>query len=167
MEYFFTFFNYNVTLFKVRNCCHDLLISAVAAGLLQLDGQVRQFLGVGRIMADHILHQCQQLLHGSMLTAPLAAAAAAATIMGVVMIMSVLMEVIVVMGMGMIMAVAMGMLVGMSLAVMGVLVGMGVGMGVGMLMGMSAGHIVGKMHNNILLNLVCPLGGCGFCKNRV
>lgn len=117
-----------VALFKVGHRRHHLLVSHMAAGLLQLDRQVRQLLGVGGVVAHHILHQRQQLLHGGVGAGGLAPGAAGGALVAVLMGLAVGVEMVMVMGMGMLMAVDMGMLVAVGHPVVGVLVGMGMTM---------------------------------------
>ena len=126
----------HIALLKIGHGCHDLLVSSVGASLLQLDGQVSQFLGMGSIVAHHVLHQSHQFLHGGMLAGGTAAAAATGTAMGVfvvmmIMVMIVMMVVTVVVkmlvgvGMFMVMGMSMNMLVRMGMTVMSMLMGMG------------------------------------------
>ena len=136
----------------------------MVAGLIQLNRQICQLLGMGGIVTGHILHQRHQLFHGGMLTLRSTACAAAGTVMAVAMV------VIVVMGMAMVMQMrmVMGMLVGMFVR-MGMLVGMGdtvmgvlVGMFMGMLMGMAAHMVVMDMHIDsslgffLIIQKTCP-----------
>ena len=117
------------------------------AGLLQLGGKLRQLLGVGGVVAHHVLHEGHQLLHGGVLAVGFAAAA--------VLIAVVAVGVLALVGMGMGMhraiVVGVGMLVGMGMDV-GALMGVGVGvnravsMGMGMLVGTAGDMIVIQMH---------------------
>ena len=102
-----------VTLLKASNGIHNLMVCCVISGFVQLVSQLCQFLGMGGIMADHILHQCHQFFHRGM---------------GVVMCVTVLMQMIVVMGVLVRMGMFVLVLVGVSMTVMGMLVGMGMGM---------------------------------------
>ena len=116
----------HIALFEIGNSGHDLLIGGVAAGLLQLNGQVGQLLGMGGVVAHHVLHQSNQLLHGGVLALALAAAAAAGTAVGMGVLVALVMEMLVGVGMCVIVVMLMGMLVGVGNTVMGVLMGMGV-----------------------------------------
>ena len=132
-----------VTLLEIGNRRHDLLIGNMAAGLLQLHCQIRQFLGVGSVVAHHVFHQSQQLLHGRMLAGGMAVAAVTLAVMAVVMGMALAVEMVVVMGMDMVMGMLVGMLMGVGMTVMGMLMGMGMAV----LMVMSAAKmIVVNMH---------------------
>ena len=67
------------------------------AGLIQLGCQIRQFLGMGSIVAHHILHQGGQFLHGGVLVAVAAAAVAlVAMVMAMLVVMLVMMAMTVV-----------------------------------------------------------------------
>jgi len=119
----------------------------VAAGLLQLDGQIGQFLGVGGIVAYHILHQSQQLFHGGVLA--VRGAAGAIVVAVVVMMfmgvgMTVVMEVFVIVGMLMIVLVSMIVGMGVGNTVMGMFMGVGMGMLVAVIAG--ADMVVMQMH---------------------
>ena len=92
----------HVALLKIGHSGHDLLIGHGVAGLLQLGCQIGQLLGVGGIVAYHILHEGGQLLH----LAVLAGSAAAAVGMVMATAMFVVMLVIVAMAMLVIVAVA-------------------------------------------------------------
>ena len=135
----------HIALFEIGNSGHDLLVSSVASGLFQLHSQIGQFSCMGGIVADHVLHQRQQLFHGGVLTAAGTAVAAAAAVVAVVMGVTLTVEVVVGMGMIMVMLMLMAvcMLVGVGDTVMGML--MGVGMFV--IVAMTANMIVMKMHN--------------------
>ena len=122
----------------------------MAACLLQLDGQIGQFAGVGGVVADHVLHQSQQLVHGGVLALGTAAAAVAAAVMGMAVGVAVVVQVIVGVGMHMVMAVCMAVLVGMGVAVMGVLMGMSVGML--MIVAAAAEMIFVNMHGKFSFN---------------
>ena len=78
----------HIALLKVGHSGHDLLVSGVVPGLVKLNGQVRQLLGMGGVMAYHILHQGLQLFHGGMLTLGSTASAVvtAAFLVGMVVI---------------------------------------------------------------------------------
>ena len=93
----------HVALLEIGNSGHDLLVSGVAACLLQLNGQIGQFSGVGSVVADHVVHQSHQLIHGGVLAVGAAAVAVAAAIVVVVVVM---MRVTVVVGVGMLVIVA-------------------------------------------------------------
>lgn len=43
---------------------HDLMIGSMVSRFIQLAGKLCQLLGVGGIVAHHVLHQSNQLLHG-------------------------------------------------------------------------------------------------------
>ena len=58
------FCQHTVTLIEAGNSIHDLVIGSMAAGFIQLHRQIGQFLGVGSIVSNHVLHQSQQLVHG-------------------------------------------------------------------------------------------------------
>ena len=117
----------HVALLEIGNSGHDLLVSHVAAGLVQLHSQLSQLVGVGGVVAHHVLHQSQQLVHGSVLALGAAAVAvAAAAVVMVMMVMIVVMMMLVAMIVQMVMGVAV--LMGMGVAVVGVLVGVGMGM---------------------------------------
>ena len=122
----------HVALLEVGHSGHDLLVSGMAACLLQLAGQIGQFTGVGGVVANHVLHQSQQLVHGGVLAVGAAAVAVAAAVMVVMVVMMMLVAVVVqvVVGVGMLVIVAVGVavIVGMGVAVMGMLVGMGMSM---------------------------------------
>lgn len=87
---FQNFCQHFVALLKAGNGIHNLMVSCVASGFVQLHGQFRQLLGMGGIVAYHIFHQCNQFIHRGM---------------GVIMFVTVLMQVIVavrmLMGVGM------------------------------------------------------------------
>ena len=120
----------HIALLEVGNRSHDLLVSGVVAGLVDLLSQLSQFSGMGSVVGDHVLHQSGQLFHGGMLTAALTAMAMAAAVMGVVVgvivAMAVLVQMLVLMGMDMIVGMCVIMRMGMGNTVVGVLVGMGV-----------------------------------------
>ena len=88
--FFQNFCQHFVALLKVGNGIHNLMVSCVASGFVQLHGQFRQLLGMGSIVAHHIFHQRNQFVHRRM---------------GMIMFMTVLMQVIVavrmLMGVGM------------------------------------------------------------------
>ena len=132
----------HIALLKVGHGGHDLLVSGVAAGLLQLHCQIRQFLGMGGIVAHHVLHQSHQLFHGGMLALLAAGAALVAALVGMGVLGAMVMEMIMGVGMRMIVGMGMGMLVGVSNTVVGVLMGMGMLV----VMGMTADMIVMQMH---------------------
>ena len=118
----------HIALLKVGNSSHDLLVSGVAAGFLQLDSQVSQFLGMSGIVADHVLHQRNQLLQRGVLavTATAAAAAAAIVVMVMMMVMLVVMAVqmlMVMMVMAMVVVVVMCVVVAVGMTVVGMLMG--------------------------------------------
>ena len=140
----------HIALFEIGNSGHDLLIGSVAAGLFQLDGQICQFPGMGGIVAGHVLHQSQQLLHGGMLALRAAGSAAALTAMGMGVGMVLAMEMV--MGMGMLVIVGMGMamLMGVRYAIVGVL--MGVGMSMLMVMMVMMSVFVIDMHKKYLVS---------------
>ena len=99
---------------------------------------------MGGIVADHVLHQRHQLLHGRVFAGAGAGRAVLTAVMGVGMLRAVG----VIVGMFVVVGMLMGMGVGVGNAVMGMLVGMGVLM----LVVMAAGHVVGiDMHRNSLL----------------
>ena len=120
----------HIALFKVGNCSHNLLVSGILAGFLQLDSQVGQLFSVGSVVICHIGHQCHQLLHGSVLTAGLAAFTAAGAVVAVIVMMMRIVEVVVGVGMGVTVFVVVAMLVAVGNTVVGVLVGMAMGMAV-------------------------------------
>ena len=143
----------HIALLEVGHSGHDLLVSGVAACLLQLAGQVGQFTGVGSVVAHHVLHQSQQLVHGGVLAvgaAAVAVAAAAMVMMVVMMVMAVIVQVVVGVGMLVIMAVGMAVIVGVGVAVMGVLVGMGMSML--MIVAAAAEMIFVDMHGKFSFN---------------
>ena len=124
----------HIALFKVRNSSHDLLVSGGAAGFLQLNSQIGQFFGVGGIVADHILHESYQLIHGGVLALGCTAAATAAAIVTVVvmvMIVSVVvaMQMVMLVGMDVIVLMSVDMVMGVCVTVVGMLVRMGMLMG--------------------------------------
>ena len=125
-----------VALLKAGNGIHNLMVSCVASGFVQLHGQFRQFLGMGGIVAHHIFHQRNQFVHRGM---------------GVIMLVTVLMQVIVAVRMLM----GVGMFVVMFMSVSVTVVGMCVGVLVVML---STGDVVViDVHNGfsfILLHLL-------------
>ena len=135
-----------IALFKVGNRGHYLLISGVAACLVQLNCQVCQLLGMGSIMTYHILHKCHQLFHGGVLTTT--AAAAVATFVAVVVGVTIVVEVVVLVGMRMAVFMGMAMLVGMGNTVMGVF--MGVAMFVAVAVIAASYMIVMHMHRKLL-----------------
>ena len=98
----------HIALFKVGNSGHDLLVSGGAAKLLQLSCQIGQLSCVTCVMANHILHQSNQLLHRRVLatTAAATAAAGAIVVMVVMIVVMVVMVMVVMMLMGMIAAAA-------------------------------------------------------------
>ena len=102
-----------VALIEAGNCIHNLVVRSVATSLIQLYSQISQFLGMGSIVANHVLHQRQELVHRGV---------------AVMMLVTMLMQMIVVVGMLVRMSVLMMMLVGMGMTVVGVLMGMCVGM---------------------------------------
>ena len=89
-----------VALLKAGNGIHNLMVSCVASGFIQLHSQISQLLGMGSVVIYHILHQRHQLLHGGVLA--LAGAAVAMTLAAVAVVMGVTLAVkmLVVMGMG-------------------------------------------------------------------
>ena len=145
----------HIALLKIGNGGHNLLIGGVAAGLLQLDGQISQFPGMGGVVACHVLHQSHQLLHGSVLALAAAGSTARAAVMG--MGVGMVMIVQMVMGMGVLVVVGMGVavLMGVGDTVMGVLVGVGMGMLVVMVM--AAAVFVIDMHKKYLVSfsMIC------------
>ena len=154
----------HIALFKVGNSGHDLLISGVAADLLQLGGQIGQFLGMGSIVTHHVLHQGHQLFHGGVLALALAAAAAAAAAVGVGVFMAMLVQMVMVMGMFVIVRMLMGMLMGMGDTVVGVF--MGVGMLVVMVVTAAENMIVMDVHGRVSFAFfLYYTGGRGFCQN--
>ena len=143
----------HVALLEVGHSGHDLLVSGVAACLLQLACQISQFTGVGGVVAHHVLHQSQQLVHGGVLAVGAATLAVAAAVMVVVVMMMLVAVVVqVVVGVGMLVIVAVGvvMIVGVGVAVMGVLVGMSVGML--MIVAAAAEMIFVDMHGKFSFN---------------
>ena len=142
----------HIALLEVGHSGHDLLVSGVAACLLQLACQISKLTGVGSVVAHHVLHQSQQLVHGGVLAVGAAAVAVAAAVMIVVMMMLVAVVMQVVMGVGMLVAVAVGVavLVGMGMAVVGVLVGMSMGML--MIVAAAAEMIFVNMHGKFSFN---------------
>ena len=122
-------------------CTKSVLVSGVVARLVQLDGEVSQLLGMGGVVADHVLHQRHQLLHGRMLAGAGAGRTVLAASVGVGMLRAVGVEVGLIVRVLVVVGVRMGMLMGVGNAVMGMLVGMGVRMV------MAAGHVFGiDMH---------------------
>ena len=154
-----------IALLEVGNSGHDLLVGYGLTGLLQLLSQCGQLIGMGGVVAHHVLHQCSQLFHGGVLAVAVAGAAFAAAIVGMIVavLMTVVMamlvgmvvgvtlavEMIVLMGMDMVMLMGMGVGMGMGDTVVGVLMGMGVVMLVGM--GTVGVMIVMQMHKSPLL----------------
>ena len=128
-----------VALFKAGNCIHDLVICHMAASLIQLVSQICQFLGMGSIVTGHILHQCQQLIHGSV-----------AMMMLMAMLMQVIMGVRMFMRMGMLMMMCMGM----GMTIVGMFVGMLVLMGMAMVMVLMEMMIV-HSNNSPLIYFFC------------
>ena len=126
-----------VALVKACDGIHDLVIGHMIVCLIQLYCQICQFLGMGCIVAHHVLHQSQQFIHGSV---------------AVMMLVAMFMQMIMRMGMRMVMG--MGMIVGVSMGVsiVGMFMGMCVGVLMRMLVAMSAANmIVVDMHSYILL----------------
>ena len=164
----------HIALFKIRNRCHHLLVSGVGADLLQLCGQVSQFLGMGGIVTDHVLHQSHQFFHGSVLAGSAAVAAAAFAAMAVVMVMVVIvvMEMIVGVGMFMVMGMSMNMFVRMGMTVMSMLMGMGMVVIVMMHSGFSFNFSfiipvdIGVVKTFIFAK-ISPLRACGTGRNGV
>ena len=143
----------HVALLEVGHSGHDLLVSGVATCLLQLACQISQFTGVGGVVAHHVLHQSQQLVHGGVLAVGAATVAVAAAVMVVVvmmMLVAVVVQVVVGVGMLVIVAVGVAVIVGMGVAVMGVLVGMSVGML--MIVAAAAEMIFVNMHGKFSFN---------------
>ena len=143
----------HVALLKVGHSGHDLPVSGMAACLLQLAGQIGQFTGVGGVVAHHVLHQSQQLVHGGVLAvgaAAVAVTAAVMVVMVVMMVMAVVVQVVVGVGMLVIVAVGVVMIVGVGVAVMGMLVGMSVGML--MIVAAAAEMIFVNMHGKFSFN---------------
>ena len=143
----------HVALLEVGHGGHDLLVSGVAACLLQLACQISKLTGVGGVVADHVLHQSQQLVHGSVLAVGAAAVAVAAAVMVmmvVMMVMAVIVQVVVGVGMLVIVAVGVAVIVGVGVAVMGVLVGMGMSML--MIVAAAAEMIFVDMHGKFSFN---------------
>ena len=137
----------HIALFKIGNSGHNLFKSGMVTGLIQLGGQICQFLGMGSIVSRHILHQRYQFLHGSMRALRTAAGAVVVTFVGMSMGSSLGMEMIMLMGMGMVMLVGMRMGVGMGNTVVGMLMGMGMLV----VVAVAADMIVMLMHSYILL----------------
>ena len=111
----------HVALLKVGHGSHDLFVSGIAAELLQLGSQISQFLGMGSVVANHILHQSHQLFHGGMLTLGSAALAGTGAAMIVIMVMIVvvmMVVIVIVMMVAMLMIVVMVMMVVMFVVVM-------------------------------------------------
>ena len=127
----------HVALLEVGHSGHDLLVSGVAACLLQLACQISKLTGVGGVVAHHVLHQSQQLVHGGVLAVGAAAVAVAAAVMVVMVVM-------------MVMAVVMIVVMMMLVAVMGVLVGMGMSML--MIVAAAAEMIFVNMHGKFSFN---------------
>ena len=125
------------------------MICHVAANFIQLVSQICQFLGMGSIVTGHILHQCQQLIHGSV-----------AMMMLMAMLMQVIMGVRMFMRMGMLMRMfmRMGMLMmmcmGMGMTIVGMFVGMLVLMGMAMVMVLMEMMIV-HSNNSPLIYFFC------------
>ena len=140
-----------VTLLEIGNRRHDLLIGNMAAGLLQLHCQIRQFLGVGSVVAHHVFHQSQQLLHGRMLAGGMAMVAAAGAIVAVVMGVALGMEVVMLMRMSVVVAVSMGMLVAVGMTIVGMFVGMLVLVGMAMVMMLMEMMIVHSINSPFIL----------------
>ena len=134
----------HIALLKIGYGGHDLLEGGVISGLIQLLGQIRQLLGVGGVMAYHVLHQGSQPLHGGVLTGSGAAAAAVTAVVGVGMPFAFGMKLGMVVGVDVVMLMNVFVLVGVGDTVVGVLVGMGVGV----LMVMSAHMVVIQMNND-------------------
>ena len=147
-----------VALFKIGHGGHDLLVGHVAAGLFQLLCQIGQLLGMSGIVADHVLHQSQQLVHGSVLTGSAAVALVAALMVMVMMMVTlVVMMMAAVMGMRVLVTLTVQMIVIMGM-VMIVLMAVGVGMGmgntvVGVLMGMGMFVVVAVTADVIMMNM--------------
>ena len=107
---------------KLSNSGHDLVVSGITACVSQLVGQIGQFLGMGSIVAGHVLHQRQELIQRRMGMFMFMLM----VMMMVMMLMAVFMEMIMGMRMLVAMGVCMGMLMGMGMAVVGMLMGMSV-----------------------------------------
>ena len=154
----------HVALFKIGYCSHNLLVSHVAAGLFQLNCQICQFLGVGGVVTDHILHQCQQFFQGRMLMGSATLTTMAALVIVVMMIALMIVMMTALMGVGVCVALAVQMVVGVGMLVvmlMAMCMGMGMGdtvmgvlMGVGMLVvvAMTTDMIVVDMHRKSSLH---------------
>lgn len=98
---------------------------------------------------DHVLHQRQQLLHGSMLAGGSAGGAVGIAAMGMGMGLVVVMQVLVAVGMFVVMGVGMLMLMGMGDAVVGVLMGVSMGM---LVVVMAAAVFVVDVHRDLLVS---------------
>lgn len=107
---FQNFCQHFVALLKAGNGIHNLMVSCVASGFVQLHGQFRQLLGMGGIVAYHIFHQCNQFIHRRV---------------AVMVLVTMLMQMIV--AVRMLMGVGMFVVMFMSVTVVGVLVRMCVG----------------------------------------
>ena len=102
----------HVALLKIGYGSHHLLIGSVIADLLQLAGQICQFLCMGGIVACHVFHQRHQLFHGRVLAGSSAALAdAGASLLMIVVMVVMFMVMIVMMLMLMIVMVVMVMIV--------------------------------------------------------
>ena len=119
--------------------------------ILQLGSQISQFLGVGGVVAHHVLHQSHQLFHGAVLAGSAAAAAAAfAAVVMVVMVVIMVMVMLVVMIMMVVMMVVIVMMVIMVMVMIVVVV-------------MHSGYLL-----QFFLYYNCENRGCQsiyFCKN--
>ena len=89
----------------------------MGTGLLQLIGQLSQFPGMGCIVAHHVLHQSQQLVHLGMLAGSAAAAAAAAVVVVVMMVVVMIVVMMIMVMMMVMMLVVMAVLVAMLVVV--------------------------------------------------
>ncbi len=86
----------HVALFKIGHGGHDLLVGGVVSGDLKLLGKLGQLVGVGGVVADHVLHQRHQLLHGGVLALAGAGAAVRMAVLVLMVVMVVLMAVVMV-----------------------------------------------------------------------
>lgn len=136
-----------IALFIVGNGGHDLFVSGMIASLFQLLGQICQLIGMGGIVAGHILHQCSQLLHRGMFALGSAAATLVVTVVAVGVFAALCVEVVV--GVGMLVAVFVGVTV--AVGVCYAVVGMFMGMLMSMLMGVFMAVFVINVHKKTLL----------------
>lgn len=109
---FQNFYQHFVAILKAGNGIHNLMVSCVASGFVQLHGQFRQLFGMSSVVAYHIFHQCNQFIHRRV-----------AVMVLVTMLMQMIVAVRMLMGVGMFVV----MFMSVGVAVVGMLVRMCVG----------------------------------------